>query len=137
MVVLGCMDGKHVKIVCPPKSGSMYFNYKGDFSTVLLAVCDANYRIIFVDIGSYGHNNDAGIFDRSTLRRAIDDGSLNLPSDSPLPNTEKAFPYFFIGDGAFPLEEHIMKPFPGKDLPLTHRAYNYRYADPCDFVLTF
>lgn len=37
-------DGKHIKIVIPLCIGSKYFNYKKDFSLVLLlAVVDADY----------------------------------------------------------------------------------------------
>ena len=47
------LDQKHVSIRPPPKSGSLFSNYKGYFSLVLLALVDANYRFIFVDIGEY------------------------------------------------------------------------------------
>nr|CAI5826495.1 unnamed protein product [Callosobruchus analis] len=41
---IGAIDGKHVRIVCPAKSGSLYFNYKEYCSIVLLAIVDANYK---------------------------------------------------------------------------------------------
>lgn len=32
---LGGIDGRHVPIVCPPNSGSLFFNYKVDYSLVM------------------------------------------------------------------------------------------------------
>jgi len=47
----GTGDGKHVCIVCPPHSGTLFHNYKGSFSIVLTAVVDADYKFVAVDIG--------------------------------------------------------------------------------------
>ncbi|XP_046864368.1 putative nuclease HARBI1 [Xenia sp. Carnegie-2017] len=59
---LRALDGKHIMIECPARGGSDFFNYKGFHSIVLLAICDAKYCFTMVNIGSFGKDNDANIF---------------------------------------------------------------------------
>ena len=66
----------------------MYYNYKGGFSTVLMAVSDARYRILYADFGSYGHESDGGIFNRSAFKKCLDKNSLNLPPPGAVPGTD-------------------------------------------------
>ena len=44
-----------------------------------MALVDANYRFIYVDIGEYGSNSDNGIFKNSLFEQALISGELNLP----------------------------------------------------------
>jgi len=64
----GALDGKHVACRCPPKSGSQYYNYKGFYSIVLLALVDADYKFIWADVGGTGSASDAQIYNDSELR---------------------------------------------------------------------
>lgn len=110
---VGSIDGKHVVILKPPHSGSDYFNYKKTFSIVILAVVNNKYQFIFADIGSQGRISDGGVLRNSMLWDNILDSKLNLPTARPLPGSNIPVPYVFLGDGAFALSNHIMKPFPG------------------------
>ena len=125
---LGAMDGKHVEIVPPPGSGSQFYNYKGDFSIVLLALVDADLKFRFVDVGTNGRISDGGVWSKSALKSAIEVNTLNIPDAQQLPGTNVLVPYVVVADDAFPLSEHIMKPFSGKYLRHSQRIFNYRLS---------
>ena len=104
----GAMDGKHIIIRPPSGSGSYYFNYKHSFSIVLLAVVDANYKFIYVDIGCNGRVSDGGVFRNCNLFTAMENNTRNIPNPEPLMG-DRSFPlpYMFVSDDAFPLKEYI------------------------------
>lgn len=115
----------------PKSSGSLYYNYKGTFSLVLLAISSADYRFLFIDYGSYGHESDAGIFDRSKLRKAIEESTLGIPAPDVLPGTNIVVPFHFLGDAAFPLLTNLQKPFSDTRNDLSKRIFNYRFISMC------
>lgn len=123
----GAIDGKHVSIIKPKKSGSLYFNYKKTFSIVLFALVDANYRFRYLDIGAPGSKGDGGIWQSTPLQKAIDNNKAGLPKSVKVSTTpELHMPPVIVGDDAFPLGENLMKPFGGDTLTPRQLIFNYR-----------
>lgn len=125
---VGAIDGKHVAIKKPANSGSLYYNYKGFFSLVLLAVVDADYKFMWASVGAEGSASDCGIFNRSSLGEALEDQTLGLPEPAPLPGDDRPMPFHLIGDDAFPLRPWMMKPFAARGLDNRERIFNYRLS---------
>jgi hypothetical protein len=128
------LDGKHITIEAPPNSGSLFFNFKKSFSIVLLAICDHEYRLTAVDVGSAGHNSDGGIFKRCNIGQRLYTDDMNLPPPEMLPNFALGgfVPHVIVGDAAFPLRRNLMKPYgdpsDGTKLDDMQKIFNYRLA---------
>ena len=102
---LGAIDGKHVAIQPPANAGSYYFNHKGYHSLVLLAMVDAWGKFMYIDVGANGSCSDAGIFQVTHLRHALENNAAGLPQAEPLPGDDRPVPFFIVGDSAFPMRE--------------------------------
>lgn len=124
--VLGAIDGKHIAIKKPANSGSLYYNFKGFYSIVLLALVNAKKEFIMVDVGMNGRISDGGVFYYSTYEALLQQNCLNTPEPAPLPNTTECFQYVFVGDEAFALRVNLMKPYPEKTLTPNQFEFNKR-----------
>ena len=124
----GALDGKHVACRRPRNSGSLYYNYKGFYSVLLMGLVDADYNFLWIDVGGQGHMSDAQIFNESELKECLEDGSINLPQADPLPHDDTNMPYFFLGDDAFGLRTYMMKPYSQRKMTNEQRIYNYRIS---------
>ena len=114
-------------IRCPKNGGSLYFNCKGFHSIIFLALVDAKYKFLWVDVGTNGSSSDAQIFNDCdfSLRHYC---TLDVPDAEPLPGDDRDMPYFLIGDDTFSLRTWLMKPFSARGLPDEERIYNYRLS---------
>lgn len=75
---IGALDGKHIALVNPANGGSLYYNYKGFPSIVLMALSDADSCFTLVDCGQYGRVSDAGVFQNSVISDLLERNQLNI-----------------------------------------------------------
>jgi len=121
----GSMDGKHIRISQPPGTGVQYYNYKGFYSLVLMAVVNSNYEFIYVDVGKNGRLSDAGIIEYTELYQSLKNGRLQTPKND---ETVNNLNFVFLGDEAFALHEHVLKPYAQRELTHEKRVFNYRLS---------
>ena len=125
---LGAVNGKHIAMKKPPNAGSYYYNYKGFHSIVLMAVADATYKFLYVDVGPEGGASNGGTWSNCSLHDAVEENIAGLPKPVPLPNDDQPVPYHFVGDDAFALRTWMMKPFSHRSQILRERIYSYRLS---------
>ena len=138
---VGAFDGKHVLLINPFNSSLTYFNYKSFFSIVLLALVDADYKFLYVNVGCQGRISDDGVFKNSELYHLLVNGEINLPDSRQLPdfsslnnsflvesNRESEVPYIVVADDAFTLIAYCMKPYSSQKLSDSKRIFGYRLS---------
>ena len=128
---IGAVDGKHIRIQNPHLAGSHFFNYKKFYSMVLMAVVDADYKFIYIDVGAVVAESDGGVWARTGRSHMLHSGEAHLPQPKCLPNTPHTSSpshYYLVADDAFPLRPYLMKPFPCRGLTKEERIYNYRLS---------
>jgi len=68
------------------------------------------------------------LFKDSELRMLVECGELGFHDPMPLPGLTENLPYYFLGDGAFPLRTWMMKPYSRMGLGYDKRIFNYRLS---------
>ncbi|XP_057294674.1 uncharacterized protein LOC130623211 [Hydractinia symbiolongicarpus] len=64
------VDGSHLPIKCPnggAQAMKQYFNFKGFYSIVLMALVDAEYRFIWASVGAPGNTHDSTLMQSTEL----------------------------------------------------------------------
>ena len=112
----------------PPHSGSLYYNYKGFYSIIMLVLVDASYKFLYVDVGAYGADSDASIFRECGLHHALEQDKARLTPSEPLPGSDTEVPYFLVGDDTFALRSWMMKPHSKREMTAAERIFNYRLS---------
>lgn len=107
-------------------SGSVYYNYRGTFSIVLMAIVDANYCIRYADVGCQGRISDGGVFTNTTFYKKLIKNELKLPKSTCISETSqgRVTPFVLVADDAIctklkpykALPRSISKGFPRKSV---------------------
>ncbi|XP_060566998.1 uncharacterized protein LOC132725830 [Ruditapes philippinarum] len=93
-----------------------------------MALVDADYKFLWIDVGGDGYMSDAMIYNNSELRECLSNGSIGFPPPEPLPHDDQDMPYFLLCDDTFGLRTYMMKPFAARNLTKEQRIYNYRIS---------
>ncbi|KAG8234677.1 hypothetical protein J437_LFUL015155 [Ladona fulva] len=72
--------------------------------------------------------SDGGTFRTSGMYQMLQDGALKIPKVKCLPLTNKEVPFVFLGDDAYPLLEHVMKPYNNENLLPDEEMYDKRHS---------
>ncbi|CAH2012014.1 unnamed protein product [Acanthoscelides obtectus] len=131
---IGAVDSKHIRLIKPEDSGSMYFNYKGYCSIVLMVIADSNYNFIYVDVGAYGKDCDSSVSKESSFWKKLQENALDIPTPRQLSNTDVQAPYVLVGDEAFALHMNLLRPYGGRELDQTKQIFNYPLSRARRFI---
>lgn len=95
---------------------------------VLMAVVNANYEFIISEFGVNGRISDGGVIEHTTFYNKLKDNSLHIPGIDRLRDSDKMLNYVFVGDEAFALTPHFLKPYSQKELTNERKIFNYRLS---------
>ncbi|KAL1445902.1 hypothetical protein MTO96_044756 [Rhipicephalus appendiculatus] len=122
---IGALDGCHIPVSPPEEHATDYFNYKGWYSMILLALVDHQYRFRYINVGSPGRCHDAFVYGRSDFRKLVESNFFKTPV-SIIEGTTVA--PIILCDQAFPLTANLQKPFANAVTGTRERMFNYQLS---------
>jgi hypothetical protein len=126
------IDGIHIRIQCPPSTGSTYYNYKNFHCSVLLAIAKAEGKCTAAaDIGDYIKSSDGILKETNSGKVTLITGGLNLPNHRTIFAESENLPFTFADDEAYRLMGNLMRPFPQKVLKNEKWTYNLLSSVNC------
>lgn len=109
-LVVGAIDGTHIKIKTPNDSGPDYFSRYQQHDVVVQAVTDGEKRFLDIAAGFPGSMHDSRVLRNSNIYQRIVNGELLQEPTMTIENREIK-PYL-VGDSAYPLSTWLLKPYP-------------------------
>ena len=86
-----------------------------------MAVADADYWFISVEVGAYGSLSDSNVFKNSIFGKLLESNKLNIPDPRVLPSDAEGLSmpfvlvaFVLVGDEAFASSEHVLRPYRNK-----------------------
>ncbi|KAL1485605.1 hypothetical protein MTO96_031822 [Rhipicephalus appendiculatus] len=118
---------------CPSRGAHFFWrapraDFAGTHSIVLMAVADSQYLFRLVNVGAPGRFSDGEILQDSPIGERLHEGKLSLPRAATLPRSGRVCLHVFVGDEAFQLRPHFMRPLPGSRTAPEEVIYNYRLS---------
>ncbi len=87
-----------------------------------------NIMNLFYIIESCNHFQSIGILQQSKFGKQILNEEVPIPTAKAISNSGTIFPFYFVGDAAFPLRKNRMRPYPGRLLDTPKSIFNYRLS---------
>ncbi|CAN8016086.1 unnamed protein product, partial [Ixodes persulcatus] len=122
---VGALDGCHFPISLPKEHATVYYNYKGWHSIILLALVDHRYRFRYINLGTPGRCHDANVYGCSQLHTLVDSFQFQSPTVA-IEGT--AIAPIILCDQAFPLTTNLLKPFASATSETCETVFNYNLS---------
>ncbi|KAL1472763.1 hypothetical protein MTO96_039121 [Rhipicephalus appendiculatus] len=122
---VGALDGCHFPVSPPKKRATDYYNCKGWYSMILLALVDHRYRFRYIRVGSPGRCHDSGVYAASGLRKMVE--SVHFKSPQAMIESTRVAPIILF-DQAFPLTGNLMKPYANPQDATPEQVFNYNLS---------